>query len=883
MDEGLAEISGIHSHSQLEGIMSALREVMLRPGVASVEILNLDWQKNLQPFFRVLPESASDQLAFADILHTLVLCLNRNHSDRKEETELHSWIFYILMRESHPFWILFEDQCVLRNRLWPSLLRFVATISRLVATGYTSSSGSLSHVVRLLSKALDAEAEAEIYELNSLKLILDCLVHTTAASIRLRDPPETNVIQKLLPMATGIVMSFGSQKNGSQKGRCVVQSCAQLLCNIITLAPVVPVSLDWDWLLLLLQYPDAVVRTSGLQCCLIARNSELIDNVKEVVVDLLENPEDVAIVLQQAALLLSQHPHLTSGRMLNQICRIITRPNIWSNQPLLEALLKLLTNLISIRKFVPVIVKDVILTLPSLWVSGDCNPEVKTETAAMLARAVMAHPELLPWLLKHPECVSAFSGCLLSPHRRLVESSAFYLALLLDSGGHSVNVIHSVLRSSPHLQNVLSFIRKYPDVKSCGILLLFLHNLLIAALRVSDLSLRLQPDEVALFTQWLLQNLPARSADPLRKNSIQLLGLVLLFCTEAKAETVESISDFLVKEMKFDRKSSVPIGVAHNLVLFNPGCETRLVPVMIDAWRANCGGASDSSDILKYLVNFLKLTVAASGRDSISLFRLIVDYLEEKESNLNSTKIDWDLIQLIYDLFLVAVESLECRRILVKLRCWSTLAHTWHPIHLKKIINRKQYSVAVQMMARRATILSALTVHTEPFLPELTDSSAVRTLIDVAKSNINADVSKSTLEILRNMSFTSGYRNALLTNHIVPFWTDLITGSDSRRRLLAEPGTKCNKHANHHATETVTSNADIRLVVGNGGIHSEASEETLTVAVSSLISLAANNMRVKSEIRSLMEAWFQRNPPRATEPTTRLSCLYPTLRKLIDH
>ena len=867
MEEGLAAISSVHSHSQLEVILSMLREVILRPGVIGVEILDLDWRKSFQQFFRVLPESESDQLVFADILHTLVLCVTRNwnHNDRNEETELFQWIFYVLMKRSHPFWVLFDDQCILRNRLWPSLLRFVSTISRLAATSSSCNSGSLNHVIRMLSKALDREAEAEVYELSSLKLILDCLVHTTAASIRLKDGPEVAVIQKLVPKVTGIIVSFGSQKNGSQKGRCVVQSCAQLMCNMMNLVPVLSIPPNWKWLLLLLQYPDPIVRTSGLQCCLITENPELINHIKEVVVDILENPEDVSFVLHQSALLLSQHPHLISSRVLDQVCRIMTGSSIQHNQPLLEALLKLLTSSLSIKELVPVIVEDIIPVLPPIWASGACHPEVKAGVAVLLTRAVLVYPELLSWLLKHPECVSTFAECLLSPHRKLVESSAFYLALLLNSGEHPVHVIHSTLRSSPNLQNVLSLIRTYPDVPSCTSLLLFLQSFLIVASGCPDLSFQLQPDQVALFARWLLPNLPTGSGDPLRKNSIQLLGLVLLFCRETEAETVESVCDFLVKEIKFDQKSVVPIEVAHNLILYNGGCETRLLPAMIDSWKVNSRATPESTNILKHLINFLKLTVVGSGRDSVIFLKLIADYLEEKESNLNPTKINWDLLLLIYDLFLVAVESLECRRIMVKLQCWSTLAHTWHPMHFKKIIDRKQYSISVRITARRATLLSALTVHAEPFLPELTDSNVVRTLMDVAKARANPNVAKSALEILRNMSFTVGYRNALLTNHVVPFWVDFII------------------HSNRHlAVESKHITPATHQVAQNDNKCSRSSDETLTMAISSLISLAANNMRVKSEIRSLTEAWFQHNPPRIAQPATHFSHLYPILRKLID-
>jgi hypothetical protein len=54
------------------------------------------------------------------------------------------------------------------------------------------------------------------------------------------------------------------------------------------------------------------------------------------------------------------------------------------------------------------------------------------------------------------------------------------------------------------------------------------------------------------------------------------------------------------------------------------------------------------------------------------------------------------------------------------------------------------------------------------------------------------------------------------------------------------------------------------------------------MAVTALISLASNNQRVKSDIRSMTEAWFQRNPLLIKKDPTKFQSLCLNLQKLID-
>jgi hypothetical protein len=71
----------------------------------------------------------------------------------------------------------------------------------------------------------------------------------------------------------------------------------------------------------------------------------------------------------------------------------------------------------------------------------------------------------------------------------------------------------------------------------------------------------------------------------------------------------------------------------------------------------------------------------------------------------------------------------------------------------------------------------------------------------------------------------------------------------------------------------------VRLLTGKAANDDIASS---TVAVTALISLASNNQRVKSDIRSLTEAWFQRNPLLIKNDPTKFQGLCLNLQKLID-
>jgi len=150
----------------------------------------------------------------------------------------------------------------------------------------------------------------------------------------------------------------------------------------------------------------------------------------------------------------------------------------------------------------------------------------------------------------------------------------------------------------------------------------------------------------------------------------------------------------------------------------------------------------------------------------------------------------------------------------------------------------------------RARLLSKLLEHPEPTLPDLTDSGAVQTLVDLASLPGSSSISLYALTVLRNMAFYSPYKNTLLsTSSVLPFFVRVLTSEGDNN---------------------------------NGKTHKN--EEMSMMAITALISLASNNQRVKSELRSITHAWFQRNPIALKDDTSNKKFveLCHKFHKLID-
>ena len=868
-EQALNRISNAEGHQDVSRALTLLREVLQRINMLP-EVFNLEWQATLEPFFSVLPESTNDEEVFASFLEMLMLCLAQLELvENVEDLALYDWLRSVMLDEKHVFWALFQDRCQQYNRaenssrLLPALLRFVSTTVRLI--GSHPSSGSLTHILGILCKTFEQDNQSQVYQLNSLKLILDCTVHTTASILKWK-PKSMNqaIVTGLLKHATATLISFSS-KSHSNKGRSVVQCCSQLINLLIALgqycsSSTVPLP-DQDWLIVLLQHPDPAVKTAGIYTCTqISRNIHISDQVAEAILSLLFDADECCSVLEQACLLLSQHPARMTDQAVRQIVLIASSPRVQLNQSLLRALLQLLINCTHVQSapaHLAAIVNDLVPVLPSILNGKDTEPDVKASVLCLFSRIALLQPKVAVWLLNQFDCVTTAVHSLLSDTESLVGEAALFLTFLLQTEGELSNkVFQVVLQSLPQLWNLFSFlIDRDLSNPAARRALVFIQTVLTAAISV-DRTLHLDPIYVEHFCRWLLPNLPAKIDNSLRHSVLQVLGLLLLCCSDPTEDSVNLTADFIIKELQLcsshcsDKYLAVLIRLAHNFVLRHPEAEHQLLhrgifPPLIEIWKTR-SSRETTANVLLCMVNFEKILV---GRETLkevrTLLKLMMDYLEEKEVVVarQLTPIaeeDWNLIEAIHELLLASVSSLECRRILAKYKCWGSLAQTWHPVYLKRIINRQQHGILTSLVALRARLLSAMTVHPEPSLPDLMESRAAQTLVDMVSQPYGAE--KHALSILRNMAFHSTYKGPLLSaSNVLPLF--------------------------------------VRLVTSNGA---DSDAVSSTMAVTALISLASNNQRVKSDIRSMTEAWFQRNPLVMKKDSTDFQSLCLNLQKLID-
>lgn len=869
VERALNCICNAQGHQDVSQALSLLREVLQRVNLLP-EVFNLEWQESLETFFTVHPESNNDEQVFVSILEMLMLCLAQlEHLDDAEDFALFDWLRSIMVDEKHVFWILFQDRCQQFNtaensgHLLPTLLRFVSTTIRLIGS-YTAS-GSLTHILAILCKTFEQDNQSQVYQLNSLKLILECTVHTTAAILKWEpDSMSQAVIASLLKHATATLVSFSS-KTHSNKGRSVVQCCSQLINMLIALSQhcsssSVPLP-DQDWLVVLLRHPDPTVKSAGINTCTqISRNIHITDGVAEAVLSLLFDADENCSVVEQACLLLSQHPARMTDQAVRQVVLIASSPRVCLNQPFLRALFQLLINCTHVQSasaHITAIVNDLIPVLPSILNSKDTDPDVKAAVQCLLTRIALLQPKVAIWLLNQFECVTTAVQSLFSDNENLVGEEALFITFLLQTEGELSNKVFQVVSHAvPQLWDLIFFLIDRPLTNlAARQVLLFIQTVLTAAVN-SDRNLQLDPIYVEHFCRWLILNLPSKIENCLRQSVLQVLGLITLCCTSPTQDSVKLTAEFIMKELQLcsshcsDKYLAVLIRLAHNFVLRHPEAEHELLQrgifaPLIEIWKTRTSRETVAT-VLLYMVNFEKILI---GRETVKevrvLLKLMMDYLEEKEALVarQTTPIsdeDWNIIEAIHELLLASVSSLECRRILAKYKYWNSLAQTWHPVYLKRIINRQQHGALTSLIRLRARLLSALTVFPEPSLPDLMDSRVAQTLVDVVSHPYGAD--KHALSILRNMAFHNIYKSPLLSaSNVLPLFVRLLTGN-----------------------------------AANGDIASP------TMAVTALISLASNNQRVKSDIRSMTEAWFQRNPLLIKKDPTKFQGLCLNLQKLID-
>lgn len=884
IEKALTLMSSASGYQDVECALALLREVLQRTNLPC-EAFNLPWPDGLKTFFCVLPESSKDEEVFAAILQTLMLSFDRLKQIKEEQNvrdlSLFQWLETVITDERQMFWTLFSQQCQQYNdtgsgnpRLWPTLLRFVSAAVRLL-----TETASVFHILRFLCKTFEQENASQTYQLNSLKLILDCLVHT--AAVVLASHPHTidqSVVAALLRHATSTVMSFSSQSHGN-KGRSVVQSCAQLINLLISLsrhAIGVPLP-SLDWLMLLLQHPDPAVKRAGLHsCALVTRDTHMTDEMAETALAVLFNANECCSVVEQAAFLLSQHPRRLTEPAVRQVCAMASSSRIRLNQSLLAALYLLLVNgclrVQAPSAWIAAVSNEIVPMMPSIVASADSRPDVKAAGFNLVYRTALLRSKLLPWLFLQSECTSAAIAALLSEKDDLVGEAALYLSLILQSESDAARriegqqstgkVFSAVVHSIPKLWDVLVFVmtRKVDDSATRRILL-FLQTFLVLTWTTLDGKtaevLQLNADTVENFVRWLLPNLPARTDNSLRHSALQVLGVLFLCVHPAPTmETVKISTEFLVKELQLsvlhrsgEKTLTVLIRLAHNFIIRHTEAERELLQrgfltplTEICKTRAFQSKAS----ALQGLIDLMKLLVGKEmHRDVRTLLKFMTELLEEKEATFSRqlTPIsdeEWSLVESLHSLLQASVPSLECRRLLAKYKGWNNMDELWHPVHLKRIINKQQHWVLASLVPLRAGLLSSLTFHSEPVLPELLESRTVQTLVDLASQSSGTD--RLALSVLRNMAFHASYKAVLLTtSSVLPLFVRLLIDSK------------------------------------------QTDEETSVMAVAALVALASNNQRVKSDVRSMTDAWFQRNPidPNRQDLDTFFT-LCSSLRKLID-
>ena len=869
-EKALNRIANAGDHQDVDQALSLLREVLQRASLLP-EVFNLEWGESLETFFNVLPESSKDEEVLSAILDMLMLGIRQlERIDNVEDSFFFEWLHSVAVNENHIFWVLFKDRVQHYNkpemgsdRLLSSLIRFVSSTLRLL--GSHPCSGSLSHLLGILSKIFEEDNQSQVYQLNSLKLILDCTVHTAAAVLKWAPVAiSQSVLSNLIKYASATLASFSSKSHNS-KGKSVIQSCSQLIQLSILLSQFcgsgsVPLPTQ-DWLMDLLQHPDPIVKTAGIDTCAqISRNIHISDEIAETVLSILFDADENCTVLEHACLLLSQHPARMTDQAVRQIVYLASSSRARLNQTLLESFLELLINCTHIQSsltHITSIINDLLPVLPSILNDKETELDVKAAVFCLLSRLALVESKVAIWLLGEFECIATAVQSILSEQENLVGEAALFLTFLLQTEGEQSNkVFLIVLQSVPQLWNVFSFLIDRtlvnPAVKR---VLFFIQAVLTSAIK-ADQSLQLDPVYVEYFCKWILPNLPAKLDNTLRHSVLQVLGLLLLSCLTPTSDSIKQAAEFIYKEFHLssshcsDKYVAVLIRLAHNFVIKHSGAEQELLQrgimtPLIEIWKTrSC--RETTGDFLLCMVNFEKLLVGQEKLKEVRLLlKMMMEYLEEKETvvarqSTPVTEEDWKMIESIHELLLASVSSLECRRILAKYKYWNSLAQTWHPIYLKRIINRQQNSTLITLINLRACLLSAMTVNSEPSLPDLMDCKVAQTLVDMVSQAYGAE--KHALSILRNMAFHNVYKSYLLSaSNVLPLFVRLLTVQQPKG----------------DATQSI-------------------------MAVTALISLASNNQRVKSEIRSMTEAWFQRNPIIVNNDMSQFQQFCLNLQKLID-
>lgn len=868
-EQALAQISSASGHEDVEQALFLLREIMQRPNL-SPEIFDLEWQNGLEAFFNVLPESANDEDTFALILDTLMMAISHlKLFDDANDYKLYQWLHSVITDQKQAIWKLFKQRCQDYNKaetydhLLPSLLRFVSSSVLLVA--FFSPPVSLAHIILILCNTLDQDNQAEVYQLSSLKLLLDCLVNSMIATHELEpNSVDQAMITVLLKNVTATALSFSS-KSYKNKGRSIIQSCSKLINLLVALskkscyAIVLP---SQEWLITLLRHPDPMVRSIGLHVCIhVSEKIHINDDVAEIALSIIFNRDEVCFVFEQACLLMSQHAGRMNEPAIHHLVKVASSPRIQLNQPLLASICLLLINCLNKQEnsdYATVILNELVPVLPSYLSSKDAESEVKANIFKLLFRIALLKAALTQWLLTEAECVSTAIVSLFATEEKLVGDAALFLCFLLHAEHQqSTNVLDALLLVTPDLWNILTFLidRTLNDTHA-RIVLALVESFLASALAAGKAdSLNLDADHAECFAVWLLDKFPTKCENSLRNKALDTLGL-LLSCTQSLREaTVKLVVEFISKELKFisvkasDKYFLSVIRLVHNIVLRHKKVQTELLRRgylihVIEQWKIRSGRDSEIS-LLLAMIDFEKnLVTKEKGKEVQHLLKLMIEFLEEKESLIARqttpiAKDDWTLIQSLHELLLISAPVLEFRRIIAKYKPWSDIAVTWHPIYLKRIMNRQQSSTWNTLRGLRIRLLAGFTIFPEPVLPELLVTKAVGTIVDIGSHSSHHD--ENVFITLRNLSYYPAYRAILIkVSNVIKFLVRVISQESSDKNTPYDK-----------------------------------------LALATLIKLGQESPKLKQEIRGYLETWFRRHTFDSTKVSQEYNDLFCKLKKLV--
>lgn len=869
-EKALALVSNAKGHEDVEEGLFLLREIIQRPNL-NPEVFDLGWQEGLEAFFNVLPESTKDENIFALILDTIMIAVSQlKLFDDAPDYNLYQWLHSLITDSTQAIWKLFNQRCQDYNKadtydhLLPSLLRFVSSTVLLIAV--YSQPVSLHHIVQILSSTLDQDSQAEVYQLSSLKLLLDCLVNSTVAAYEL-DPSSVDqaMIAGLLKNTTATTLSFSS-KSYKNKGRSIIQSCSKLINLLVALSKkscygtALP---SQEWLMTLLRHPDPVVKSIGLHVCThVSEKVHINDDVAEIALSILFNLDETCFVFEQACLLVSQHAGRMNESAVHHLVKVASTPRIQLNQTLVSAICLLLTNCLNKQDSLghsTIILNGFVPVIPSYLSSKDADTETKANMFTLLIRVALLQPALTQWLITDTSCVSAAIVSLFATEEKLVSEAALLLCYLLHAERQrSSNVLDALLLVTPDLWGVLTFLSERTfDSAPSRIAMAFVESLLVNALSAEKASsLNLDAKHVECFTKFVLDNSPVKAECSLRCKALEALGLLFFCSPDLTEDTVKLALGFISKELKLvSLKTSEKyllslIRLVHNFVLPHKKVHSGFLQrgclvYIIEQWKIRSSRDTETPLLLAIIDLQKALASDEKAKEVQQLLKLMIEFLEEKESLVarQTTPIannDWILIKTLHELLLVSAPALEFRREIAKYKFLNDFAVTWHPIYLKRIMNRQQNATWSTLRGLRMRLLAGFTIFTEPVLPELLETKAVETIVDVGSYCSNPD--DNVLVILRNISYHSAYRGTLIkASNVIPFLVRVISSDSS-----------CVKQACHE------------------------------LALATLITLCCESPKLRQETRSSTEGWLRRHKFDQSKVSQEYSDLYCKFKNLME-